>query len=319
MIGFNLKGLAWYQYFFTECRAFFGYLGLFVLPVGLNVDHEFAESHTILEHGAILAMVCLLALLGAAHYYRRRFPLASYGFLLFVILLAPTSSFIPIRDVFVERRLYLPFLGLLLILLEPLRRLRMPPRTLALILACFCLIPAYMTWRRAAVWTSVTRLWEDSVATAPGKLRPHVGLGNAYMHDNRCSEAAREYEAASRLPGSDFTLKYNLAAAYECLHRPAEAEGLLNEAIAESPKSAPDYALLGMVQAEMGKVQSGMEYLDRAERLDPRYALTHAYRGLILATMGQAELAGREFEACLQLDPANSIARKGLERLNGSR
>jgi protein O-mannosyl-transferase len=315
-IGFHLKGLAWYQYFFTECRAVFGYVWFFVFPVGLNVDHEFAESLTIFDHGAIIAMGVLALLICAAYICRRSLPLACYGFLMFVILLAPTSSFVPIRDVFVERRMYLPFIGLLLILLEPLRRLRVPTKSLVLILVCLCLAPAYLTWRRAAVWTSAIRLWEDSVATAPAKTRPHVGLGNAYMHDNRCPEAAREYAAAYQLSPPDFTLKYNLAAAYECMKQPARAIPLLTEAIAEKPTAAPAYALLGMVLAETGDVKTGWEGLARAELRDPNYALTFAYRGTILARMGRTEEAGKEFEKCLKLDPNNRIARRGWTALH---
>jgi protein O-mannosyl-transferase len=315
-IGFHLKGLTWYQYFFTECRAVFGYVWFFVFPVGLNVDHEFAESLTVFDHGAIVAMGALALLVAAAYLFRRSLPLACYGFLMFVILLAPTSSFIPIRDVFVERRLYLPFIGLLLVLLELLRRVHMPTKSLVLILVCLCLPPAYLTWRRAAVWTSSTRLWEDSVATAPAKSRPHVGLGNAYLHDNRCREAAREYAAAYQLSPPDFTLKYNLAAAFECMKQPARAIPLLREAIAEKPTAAPGYALLGMVLAETGDVKAGWEALARAELRDPRYALTFAYRGTILARMGRTEEAGKEFEKCLRLDPTNQIARRGWSALN---
>ena len=319
MIGFHLQGLSWYQYFFTECRAVFGYVWFFLFPVGLNVDHEFAESLTIFDHGAIIAIGCLALLASAAYLYRRLFPLACYGFLVFVILLAPTSSFIPIRDVFVERRLYLPFIGLLLILLEPLRRLRMPAKSLVVMLACLCAVPAYLTWKRAAVWTSATRLWEDSVAASPNKKRPRIGLGNAYMHDNRCSEAAREYAAAYRLSRPDFTLKYNLAAAYECMKQPALAVPLLKDAVAENPYAAPNYALLGLVLAENGDWKTGWDYLNRAEQRDPTYSPTHAYRGTILAKLGESDQASREFETCLRLDPNNQIARRGWAALHPDR
>jgi protein O-mannosyl-transferase len=316
MIGFHVQGLTWYQYFFTECRALFGYVWYFICPTGLNVDHEFAESLTITDHGAIVAMGALAGLIAAAVLFRRRYPLACYGFFVFLILLAPTSSFIPIRDVFVERRMYLPFVGLSLMLLEPLRRARVQPRALAVILACVCIIPAYLTWRRAAVWTSATRLWVNSVATAPGKARPHIGLGNSYLHDNRCSDAAREYEAAYHLSPPDFTLKYNLAAAYKCMKLPARAADLLRDAIAENPKAPSNYALLGMVQGEMGRWKEGLESLDRAQRLDPNYAATYAYRGAILAMLGQPEQASREFQTCLRIDPNNSIALRGWTALN---
>lgn len=316
MIGFHIQGLTWYQYFFTECRAVFSYVWLFLVPVGLNVDHDFAESLTVFDHGTIIAMGALAWLAAAAVLCRKSYPLASFGFWVFGILLAPTSSFVPIHDVFVERRLYLPLIGLLLIFLELLRRIRMQPKVLVLVLTVLCVIPGYLTWRRAAVWTSAIRLWEDSVANAPTKARPHIGLGNAYMHSNRCGDAAREYQAAYQLARPDYTLKYNLAAAFECVKLPERAIPLLTDAIAENPKSAPNYALLGLTQTEIGSVEEGLKSLNRAQELDPNYGLPHAYRGLILQRLGRPDLAGREYEICLRLDPNNQIARNGWNQLN---
>ncbi len=312
MIGFHIDGLTWYQYFFTECRAVFAYAGMFLLPLGQNVDHDFPISHSVFEHGAIFALAAAALLAMAAIVWRRRYPLAAYGYLVFLVLLAPTSSFIPIHDVFVERRLYLPMIGLILMMMEPLRRLTVRPRVLAMVLAVLCLTSSYLTWQRAHVWASVENLWLDSAAKSPQKVRPHVGLGNAYLHENRCGDAAREYEAAYHLDRPDFSVKYNLAAAYDCLHQPDRAANLLQEAIAEKANSASSYALLGRIYAEKKQWQEGLDALNRAQELDPNYALTYAYRGLILATLGRPDLAAREFENCLRIDPNNELARRGL-------
>ncbi len=258
MIGFHLQNLTWYQYFFTQCRAFFLYIGLFLVPVGLNVDHQFSESFTVFDHGAVIAVAAIIGLLAVAYFFRRHYPLASYGFLVFVVLLAPTSSFIPIRDVFVERRLYLPFIGLLLIALEPLRRIEVPQKVMVVMLACLCVVPAYLTWKRTAVWTSTIRLWEDSVASAPRKPRPHIGLGNAYMHLNRCNEAVREYQAAYHLDKPDFTLKYNLATALECVKQPERAIPVLKEAISENPKSCDSPRTYGHGPGRNRKCRRGL-------------------------------------------------------------
>src|SRR5229473_2182269 len=120
--GFAIKDLTWYQYFFTECRAFWVYIRLFLFPAGLDIDYDFPISHSLLEHGAIFGLIAILALAAAAFYYRRRYPLAAYGFFAFLILMAPTSSFVPIKDPVAERRLYLSMIGLLFIVLEFLRR-----------------------------------------------------------------------------------------------------------------------------------------------------------------------------------------------------
>jgi protein O-mannosyl-transferase len=75
--GFGVKEFTWYQYFFTECRAIWDYLWMFLLPIGQNLDPEFPISRSITDHGAIVAMLGLLAVSVGAWIYRRRFPLAS--------------------------------------------------------------------------------------------------------------------------------------------------------------------------------------------------------------------------------------------------
>ena len=131
--GFSMKDFTWYQYLFTEFRVFFTYLFNFVLPVNLNVDWDFPISHTIFEHGAIFALAGLLALAAVAWRYRRSFPLAGYGYFVFLVLLAPTSSIIPIQDPIADRRMYLPILGLILIVIDLIRRVKVEPRMLAAI------------------------------------------------------------------------------------------------------------------------------------------------------------------------------------------
>ena len=64
--------------------------------------------------------------------YRRRFPLASYGFFVFLLLMAPTSSILPIKDPIAERRLYFSMLGLLLIVVDLLARVKIERRALAI-------------------------------------------------------------------------------------------------------------------------------------------------------------------------------------------
>src|SRR5262249_2157756 len=120
--GFAMKDLTWPQYFFTQCRVIWTYLRMYVLPIGLNLDPDVPISKTILDHGAVFGLLGLLAAVGLAIYYRKRYPLASFGFLATLLLLAPTSSIAPLRDPQAEHRLYLPFIGLLLITAEVLRR-----------------------------------------------------------------------------------------------------------------------------------------------------------------------------------------------------
>lgn len=156
--GFKIQDFTWYQYFFTQCRVIWTYLRLYLLPIGQNGDYDYPVSHTIFEQGAIVALFGLLAVTVLAWIYRKQFPLAAFGWLAFLLLLAPTSSVVPIRDVIVERRMYLPFIGLLLITLEFLRRWRVSSAPMGAVIALLLTVSAVASYQRNQVWSTALRM-----------------------------------------------------------------------------------------------------------------------------------------------------------------
>jgi hypothetical protein len=116
--GFGLPGVSWMAYLFTQFRVWLLYIGLAVLPLDQNPDYDIALSYSLGEHGAALALAILLGTGFLVWCLRERFPLLFAGAMMFAIFLAPTSSLVPLQDVAAERRMYLPLLGLLLILVQ---------------------------------------------------------------------------------------------------------------------------------------------------------------------------------------------------------
>ena len=221
--GFRLEEFTWHEYFFTQCRVIWTYVRLFFAPYGQTIDYDLAPSRGLLEHGALLGLAALLALAAAAFLLRRRYPLASYGVFAFLLLLAPTSSLVAIADPIAERRLYLPIFGLLLVVVEFLRRWKARPLGLAAVLAGVVLVAGLLSYHRNKVWASDVALFEDAVAKSPRKYRVQFQLGFAYFKTGDCAGAARHYEAAARLSTPDYRLYYNWALANACLGRSAEA------------------------------------------------------------------------------------------------
>ncbi len=138
-------------------------------------------------------MIALLALMAAAWYYRKRFPLATYGFFAFLVLMLPTSSILPIRDPIAERRLYFASIGLLLVAADLVRRVKLPRATLTAACAALLLLAAVVTHARAEAWSSELALWEDSTAKSPDKPRDHFQLATAYLDAGDCARAVTEY------------------------------------------------------------------------------------------------------------------------------
>lgn len=309
--GFQLKNLTWYQYLFTQFRSIWVYLRMYVLPVGLNIDHDFPISRTILDQGAIGYLIGLLALAALAWKYRKEYPLASYGFFGFLILLAPTSSVVPIQDVLVEHRVYLPFICLLLITVEFLRRWKVSRGAMVATLAAVLAAAGTLTYQRNELWGNPAALWQDAVNKSPDKARPHFQLAYAQMQTGQCQAAMQNYEMVSKLEPVDQSLLVDWALAEDCALKTDAAIGRLKQAARMIP-SAHVYSLIGMMYGKQGRVPESLDALATAEELDPKFEMIFVYRGNDYLTTGNFSEAAAEFQRAISINPLNQVAINGL-------
>ncbi|MBX9602879.1 MAG: hypothetical protein K2X35_17880 [Bryobacteraceae bacterium] len=313
--GFGMRDLTWYQYFFTQGRAIWTYLRLYVLPAGLNIDPEFPISRTAFEHGGVLWWAALLGIATAAWIHRRKYPLACYGLLVFLILLAPTSSVAPIRDPVAERRMYLPFFGLLMITLEFARRWRTSAMTFAAAAGVLLLVFSVATYRRATVWSSPVTLWEDTVRKSPSKARPRFQLAYALYESGRCGPAVDEFERTSKLQPMNYELAIDWGLALECA---GNSTGALEkfQLAASLEKRAHPYALIGMSHGRRKDAGAALEALRQAESIEPGYDMTYVYRGNVFEMLTEEpDKALAEYQRALSLNPNNTVAQDAVKRL----
>jgi tetratricopeptide (TPR) repeat protein len=308
-----MKGLTWYQYFFTQWRALFVYLGTFLLPVKLSVDWDFPISRPAVEHGAIFGLIALIALCVVAWYCRRRFPLAAYGFFTYLILMAPTSSILPIRDPIADRRLYFSMIGLLLIVADGLSRIRVERKTL--IIGCTAVLVAAggFAHARARLWSDPVLLWEDTAAKSPQKPRVRFQLAFAYYEQGRFQESVDEFEKAAKLEPPNYNMLVDWGLAYDSLNRPDLALAKLRQAAQMEP-TGHVYSQIGMVYAKRSQWAEALDALATAEKIEPQFAITYLYRGKIYIATNVAAQAVVNLERALSLDPTLSEARRELAR-----
>ncbi|HXA52066.1 MAG TPA: tetratricopeptide repeat protein [Candidatus Acidoferrum sp.] len=311
--GFGMKEFTWYQYLFTQFRGIWVYIAHFVLPVNLNVDWDFGISRTLFDKGAIVGLIGLVGLAVAAWILRERFRLAAYGYFLFLLLLAPTSSILPIKDAVADRRLYLPMIGLLCIAIDLASRLKIERKVLAAVCAVIALAAAAGTYARAEVWSDPVTLWADTAKKSPDKSRVRFQLGFAYYQQQRYDLAVPEFEKAASLGTSDYDLLVDLGLAYDGLHQFPRALEKLNQAAALEP-TAHVYSQIGKVYAEQNRWKEAMDAFDRAQRLDPNFPATYAYKGLVHLATGDPAGAIPLFQQALAIDPAFQPAREGLQQ-----
>jgi len=309
--GFGMKDFTWYQYFFTQCRALFVYLRLFLAPYGQTLDYDFPISMNVMQHGALIGLIVLAAITVLAWMWRKRYPLGAYGWFVFLILMSPTSSILPIRDPIAERRMYLGMLGLLLIVMEVLRQAKLERKALIIVLAAVSALGFGLTYARAGIWSSNTALWEDTVAKSPTKYRAHFQLASSYYQENRCDAAVQQFEIAAKLQKPNYDLLLDWGLALDCLNRPDEAIAKMREAAALDP-IAHVYTQIAMVYAKRQRWSDALDALASAERADANYPILWVYRGGVHLSTNDAATAVKDYSRALALDPNNQQAQEGL-------
>ena len=310
--GFHVAGLTPLSYFFTQCRVVWTYARLFVLPFGQNADPDVPISTGPLDHLAIVGLLAWIAVVAAAWIYRKKFPLASFGILMFLLLLLPTSSVIPIADVLQERRIYLPFLGLALVCLEFLRRLEWRRR--AMIEAPVLIVLLVLTYQRNELWGDPLSLWQDTVAKSPNKIRPRFQLAEAYYENGQFADSAREYEVAARLAPPDYRLLVNYGLALDRTGRYPEALAKLQQA-AGLEVDPEVWTLIAQVYGQEHQTDLALEALDRAQGINPSFEMTYAIRGNVYESVGNLAGAAAQYQRALQIDPYNQAVQQALQRV----
>jgi tetratricopeptide (TPR) repeat protein len=312
--GFSVATFTWYQYAFTEARAIFTYLKLAILPIGQMLDHDFPTSRTILQHGALFYMLLLAGLIFAAIRWRRRYPLACFGFLMFLIWLAPTSSVVPIDDALVERRMYLPLLGLILVACDLVERqkLRTPAvwglvTAIALTFGSFC-------FARNKLWGKPELLIVLAAEDAQHNPRPLLNLAEVLIRHNRCDLAIPYLQRAERILPHNYYVNASWGRVLACLGRTDEGMQHLQLAAQMQPSSQV-YLWIGLLYGQMGKSTEAGTALQTAVRLDPASGAAHGALALWYESIRDFAAAEKEYRMNVGLAPEDETARLSLARV----
>jgi protein O-mannosyl-transferase len=218
------------QYLATQLTVVPEYLRLLVLPLGQSLDHDHPLARSWLDVRVWLSLAFLAAVvLLAAWLHRAGRPggtldpavrLASFGLAWFFLALSVESSIVPLADVMVEHRVYLPSAGFFTaasaagaLAVHRLAPRRFPAWFVALGAGAAVALCA-ATVARNRVWASELSVWADAAAKAPAKARVRLSLGVAYYEAGRVDDAVREYQAAIALQPGYADAHTNLGIAY---------------------------------------------------------------------------------------------------------
>jgi Flp pilus assembly protein TadD len=224
---------------------------------------------------------------------------------------------IPIADPLVERRMYLPMVGLILIACQLASRLRWTNASVSLLVALLMLFGA-LCYQRNQLWGNPEQVWASAAEDSTGKGRPFLGLAESLVAENRCAEAVPYLERGERLMPHDFAIQVAWGKVLECQGKRQEALQRLERAATIISNSFV-YQLIGLLYAEMGKKEQAGVALRKAEELGPGNASAHSALGLWYESVGDPASAEREYRQALALYAYNTEAKTGLARIQNIR
>lgn len=341
--GFDLNFITPAQYVATQMRALPIYVRLVLAPYGLNADWYFPFSRSFLEPAVLGGVAFVAALVAAAFVLVHRFGreegdgpaaarVAAFGWLFFLGMLTPTTL-VPLRDPFVEHRLYLPSLGIVLAVTAAgvlaLRRLGLglgPVRARAAAVVVAAALAAGLgavTAVRNQVWQSALALWADASEKAPQKPRIWVNYGTALHFAGRYEEAVRAYDRALAL-GYDPTVPVelvvrNTALALVRLRRYDDARVRLVDYLSRAPRDAATIVILALVEVDTGRLDDAERAARQALALDPQQSRPYQILGQVQERRGDLQGAFDHFATAARIDPADPLPVYSMGRIDERR
>jgi len=319
--GFTYTAVSPLEYARTQPGVILHYLRLAGWPHPLVLDYLWPVART--PQAVVLPLIAIgLLLVATALALSRRHPCGFLGAWFFVIL-APTSSIIPIADLAVEHRVYLPLAAIAALAVfagwAALCRAKMPTvlrDTVATsVLTILVVSLGAVTMRRNDDYRDGVTLWAATVAQRPENPRARCNLALVLGRQGKLDEAKVQAKEALRLK-SDYAQAHDLLGTIlDQQGRPDEALAAFNEALRLQPDYVEGHGDLGALLAEQGKLEEAMTHLTEALRLAPTNERAHNNLGIVLAQQGKFNDAIAHFIAVLRVDPDNADARRNLDRV----
>lgn len=188
--GFAYRGITPWQYLCSQAGVILHYLGLAFWPATLVLDYGWPRARSPWQ--IYPAGVVILALVGLSLWATWKRPKLGFVGMAFFLILAPTSSFMPIADLAFEHRMYLPLAAVVTLVVLGLASLldfaalRRPNRTviyergaLAVLLVVAALL-ACRTHLRNLDYHDPVVIWSKVIAYNPHQDRGYRMLARAY-------------------------------------------------------------------------------------------------------------------------------------------
>ncbi len=317
--GFGMPVVGPFGYLISEPRVILHYLRLAFWPDVLVLDYFWLPAipndtppqyvwtlvrYFVLVQSLIIGSLGIASLVGL--YWRQWWAFCGVAFF---VILAPTSSVMPIADLAVEHRMYLPLtcvvavvvisVGLLLRWIAPAKSAKIGAALLILATAAL----GTRTVIRNYDYLSPLHLWDQIVIDRPGNPRAWQNLGALLLADGQEDNALLCFEHVLDILPNYAAAHAGLGDIYLRRRDPAQAIAHYQKAAEIESSRASFHYDLGRALLVVGQLDQSYQELSKAIELQPDYAKAHNNLGLVCLQLGKLDEAIANLELSIAQDP----------------
>lgn len=239
---------------FTFFRVLAVYFGLLFWPLNLHMERSVEIATSLFSPSVVFGGVVFFGLLALALRQSERFPVLSFGVLWFFVGLAPTSNLlVPINGLLYEHWLYLPLVGVFLILVwwgMLIGKRYGVGNVLSGILIAVLVFLSVLTIDRNRDWRDPVTFYNQTLEYAPNSYRVINNLGMAYADENKHERAEKMYKRAISIDPANPVAYHNLGITYRVIGKIDLAEENFKTAISLDPQFVFSYNALANLYLE---------------------------------------------------------------------
>jgi Flp pilus assembly protein TadD len=303
-------GVTWWRYLLTEPGVILHYVRLSAWPRSLCLDCGWPFPWTwqnVLPPMFVIAIVLVVSMWAL----KRNL---TWGFLSawFFLILAPTSSFLPLNSASCEHRMYLPLAAVVTVVVFGAftfgkhllgARARLGRWLGWSATGAVALLLGFLTVQRNFDYRSARAIWQDTINKCPDNPRAHLNLANALSDVDRLEDAMQHYEQALRISPNFAKAHNGLGIALAQAGRIPEAIEHFEQALQIKSSFADAHYNLAHALILAGKVPEAAEHFEEVLRLKPDDAEAHYNLGNSLAALGRLPEAVTHWEQAVRLKP----------------
>lgn len=267
----ELSGFDVAQAIYSYSPAALQFFGKIFFPFNLSVFPIIPD--TTFMYGAAASVLLTLAL-----FYTRpkRYNVIVFGFVWAVLFLLPSlvrANYLVSAD-FIEHRVYVPMVGILIVLLETdlvkKSRAGIQAACAAVIVAVFFTI----TFTHIDNFRDRLTFWSNAVKTSPSSYFAHLALGQAYHESGQLARAEEQYRKSLVIDPLEPASLYGLGDIYLRQGKMREAENYIKKSIAVYPFFDNAYVELGALYYKQGRLEEARYAWLRALEINPNNVVT---------------------------------------------